>query len=306
MSRALLLIHGFLTCTDDWDAVVPALRDLYDEVVAFKQPGHERPGTRPHYKDFTADACYSALDATMRDLGERFDEVDVAGHSMGGAMALYVASVLPNVRKAVIISPALRYPRPGAFARHNSAVSALTRMAAGCTDAELAAVLREKAAALRTDFGKAVNMFFKRLLPNWSPHNLLTLVRITRRAEKYADGVRCPVAVFWGGLDEFVPEKAAEVVLERAASAEKTYVRYARAGHAIMYIGEVGNFVRDMRAFLEDKDLTETVTEPGEARYVRVVGPNGERTSECRPDKLGKDVVMLRRITPAPADITDK
>ena len=46
MSKALLLLHGFLTCTDDWDELLPRLQPLYDEVVLFKQPGHERKGEK--------------------------------------------------------------------------------------------------------------------------------------------------------------------------------------------------------------------------------------------------------------------
>lgn len=265
----LLLIHGFLTCTDDWDLFVPELEKLYDGVVLFKQPGHERADGKPHYRDFTADAAFSELGRTLREMEEEYETIDIMGHSMGGGMALYAAAEAKNVRRTVLLSPAIKYPRPGAFARHNSAVSKLQNMSRHCRDTELAEALAAAASNVRTTFKESVDMFLKRLLPNWSPHNLMTFERIMGRAEKYADKVECPLAVLWGELDEFIPRRAADIILAKAGSREKTFISYADMGHAMMYLGDVRALLRDVICLLSGGDICAVETEKGEQRTVR-------------------------------------
>lgn len=264
--KALLLIHGFLTGTDDWDLVVPELKDRYDEIVLFKQPGHERADEKTHYKDFTAENCYAEMDKTLADLEERFDEVDIVGHSMGGGMSLYAASKLRNVGKAILLAPALRFPRPGAFMRHNAAVSRLDGMAKSCSDEALADALSKMSENVKQTYKESLDVFFKRLLPNWSPHNLLTFVRIMGKAEKCVEEVTCPLYVIWGELDEFVPRKSAEFILEKTQSRNKTFITYETVGHAMMYIGNVRVLLRDVCCILDGGDPCELPADIGELR----------------------------------------
>lgn len=133
MSKALLLIHGFLTGADDWDVLLPYVSSLYDRVEVFRQPGHERAGDKPHYKDFTEPAVYAAMDAALDKLAD-CDRVDVLGHSMGGGVAAYACAKLKNVGRAVMYAPAFKYPRTDILLKQNAVAKKLGAMAKSCPD----------------------------------------------------------------------------------------------------------------------------------------------------------------------------
>lgn len=300
MSRALLLIHGFLTGPDDWNLFVPELRPMYDELILFKQPGHSNRKTKPDFKYFNLQNCYESLDSTISMLAERYDEVDVMGHSMGGCMGIYAATKLPNIRRLVLLAPAVKFPRPGAFARHSNAVNTLKNYSKLCknTDSELSSYLGEKSKEVKKNFEKAMELFLKRLLPNWSPHNLMTLARVTNKGSKAANEVKCPVAVMWGELDEFVSFKAVEYVMNNVQSKEKAYVKYDTVGHAMMYIGDINPLMRDIKCFLAEGDVCDIEPEQPEWRTaVSVkVGEDNNIITRSREAKIIKEKDNVRMI----------
>ena len=253
MRTALLLIHGFLTCTDDWDVLLPHFAPLYDETVLFKQPGHERADVKPHFKDFSADSAYAALDETLKTL-EGYDSVDVVGHSMGGGMAVYAAACLPNVRRVLLYAPAFRYPRPGALMRQSAQLKNYKAFAAAAEDKAFAAELEGKEALARKAFSSSVDLFFKRLLPHWSVRNIINFMRIMARARKRIDEVDCPVCVMYGELDEFLPFASVKDVLSNADSREMYFIRYGLKGHALTYMGDCGNVIADSLMFLRGEN----------------------------------------------------
>lgn len=249
MSKALLLIHGFLTGPDDWNELLPYLEPLYDEVVLFKQPGHELKTDRPHFADFTEPAVYAALDETMRGL-EKFDSVDVAGHSMGGGGAVYAAAGLKNVRKCALYAPAFRYPRTDIAFKRAAQTKKVEQLRDACGDEALRDALDMRVKVMRETSDAALGIFFKRLLPHWSPRNIITFMRVMRTARRYLPEVTCPLCVFWGDLDEFIPYSAIRLVIEESRSAETYFVRYPDDDHALMYLGNIPRIARDTVAFL--------------------------------------------------------
>lgn len=253
MSKALLFIHGFLTGTDDWDYFLPAFEKDYDAVILFRQPGHSRAEEKPNYKEFTLARTYEELDKTIDGL-KSYDEVDVVGHSMGGGMALYAAAHLPNVRRAVAISPALKYPHFGFISKKNRVIKRL-RALASASDGELAAALAESADRIAEVYKQGTAIFKKRLFPHWSPHNLITFARIMKRAKKCLKSVTCPLTVIWGELDEFVPRSSPELIMKRVGSRDKRLIVYGDMGHGMLYEKNAPGVVRDVRAALGDADF---------------------------------------------------
>lgn len=269
MKTGLLLIHGFLTSADDWDLFLPVLKPMYDKVVLFRQPGHACAGEEPHYREFRCKTAFESLEAAVRQLESECDEIDIAGHSMGGGMAVFAAAISTKARRAVLLAPALKYPRPGSFARHKSAVNSLKRMSEVATDETIGSAAARTADNAELMFGQSLDMFRKRLFPHWSPHNLLTFVRIMHRAEKYIPRVTCPITVLWGKLDEFIPRRAAETVLSRSASKERTFIEYGAVGHAMMYLGDVSIIMRDVACALAGGNPCDVETGTCEQRFVR-------------------------------------
>ena len=291
MSKALLLIHGFLTGPDDWNELLPYLEPLYDEVVLFKQPGHELKDDKPHFRDFTEPAVYAALDETLKSL-EKYDGVDVAGHSMGGAGAVYACAKLKNVRKCLLYAPAFKYPRPDAVFRYGAQTKKLETLKKACDDEALGMALERRLAAVRMTHDASLGIFFKRLLPHWGPRNLLTFMRVMGAAVRYLPEVECPTCVFWGDLDEFIPAASARYVMESIGSREMWFVRYPDDGRAFIYLGNVPRQARDTLAFLEG-DLMDVKCDTGEERvcFRTVRGEAGSfvtvSRTECGVHKAG-------------------
>ena len=277
MKTALLLIHGFLTCTDDWDVLLPYLSPLYDSVVLFKQPGHEPAGVKPHYKDFSADSAYAALDETLETL-RGYDRVDVVGHSMGGGMAVYAASRLACVGRLLLYAPAFRYPRPGALMRQGAFFRDYRAFGLGCS-AEFSDALEKNEKTARSAFSASVDLFLKRLLPHWSIRNLINFMRIMSRARKTAENVVCPVCVMYGELDEFLPLAAARDVLENADSREMYFIRYGQKGHALTYMGDCSDVIADSLAFLRGGNPLSRTPEKHELRAAYRIS-RGEATDK--------------------------
>lgn len=301
MRTALLLIHGFLTCTDDWDVLLPHYSALYDEVVLFKQPGHERADEKPHFRDFSADSAYAALDETINSLSG-FDAVDVVGHSMGGGMALYAASRLANVRRALVFAPAFRYPRPGTFARQGAMFRDYRAFTAEVKDEGFARVLREKEDCSHKALSGSVDLFFKRLLPHWSVRNIINFMRIMARARKTTESVKCPLCVMYGELDEFLPFSSAREVLEKTSSREKYFIRYGLKGHALTYLGDCSDVIADSVEFLSGGNPLSRTPEKAELRaaYRLLRGAATDKIVTATFDEQtfssgGSDAVVRRR-----------
>ncbi len=265
MSKALFLLHGFLTCTDDWDVLIPYLRPYYDEIVTYKQPGHEPNGVRPHFADFNADASFSGIEEQIGRLSA-FDRVDVMGHSMGCAGAAYACSLLGNVGRVVMYAPAFRYPRTDILIKRGAYLRRLKKLQTDCADKELLSKLATRTSTVKESYSKSVDLFFGRLLPHWSLRNLMTFARIMKRGREYLPSVRRPLCVFWGDLDEFIPFSSVRLVLKRTQSAEKYLVRYPDDGHALIYLGNVPRLARDTLIFLNGGSLVGAECEKGESR----------------------------------------
>lgn len=276
MSTALLFIHGFLTGTDDWDYVLPALEKDYDEVVLFCHPGHVRAGEKPNYKEFTLKRTYAEMDKTLEALSV-YDEVDIVGHSMGGGMAMYAAAKLPNVRRAVAVSPALKYPHLGFVTRKNAVIKKL-RILAENSEGELKEALTKSSDRVAAVYKEGTSAFKNRLFPHWSPHNLLTFARIMKRARKYVKNVTCPLTVIWGELDEFVPRSSPEMILRKASSLDKQFVVYGDMGHGMLYELNAPIISRDVKAALKGQALGELEIGKAELRTAYRITADGTVT----------------------------
>ncbi len=138
--RACLLLHGWLGTPADFAELPAALDRAGWDVHAPRHPGH---GTRPSaLEGLRAEELIGAARTHYDDLRARYDEVALVGFSMGGTVAMILASerpparlvliapfvevrrkwyyVLPPRRWAAIIGPLVRYlPRDRALVRVN-------------------------------------------------------------------------------------------------------------------------------------------------------------------------------------------
>lgn len=84
----LLLLHGFMGSSTEWDDVANALFGNYRLLIP-DLPGHGASTSLPYPASYTIDGASRALIRTLD--AENMDRCAVAGYSMGGRLALYLA-----------------------------------------------------------------------------------------------------------------------------------------------------------------------------------------------------------------------
>jgi len=97
----LVLVHGFASSIYTWSETLPALAAGHD-VIALDLPGFGGTDTRP---TLTADDLARVVPAVTDGLG--LGPYDLAGHSLGGAIAAVTAATRPQqVRRLILIDAA--------------------------------------------------------------------------------------------------------------------------------------------------------------------------------------------------------
>lgn len=99
----LLLLHGFMGRAEDWRAVADTLGDAH-QVMAVNLPGHGPGWTVESTAAMDIDACAADIAAQVRAMG--LAPVSIAGYSMGGRVALYLALRHPDVVYRLILESA--------------------------------------------------------------------------------------------------------------------------------------------------------------------------------------------------------
>jgi pimeloyl-ACP methyl ester carboxylesterase len=210
--EALLLIHGFGGSTYSWRRVIPGLAE-HRRVVAVDISGFgwtERVGDPSAY---TLAGQERLLLGVLDALG--IERADVAGHSYGGGIALWLASRHPErVRSLVLVDstlPSYGFERRSNVARSRTAVSAFLRGFA----------LRRsfvRSALERSFFDKAlitdelVDEYLRRLRVEGAvdAYRGLTMPVEEPRPEVDLTAVGQPTLVVWGADDELLPARLGE------------------------------------------------------------------------------------------------
>lgn len=233
--ETLVLVHGVGTNRSIWSAVRPALA-RERRVIAVDLPGF---GSSPPAGDgFDIATVAGALAAGLREAGVE-EPFDLLGHSLGGAVAVNLATQYPQrVRRLVLSAPAGLSPRPRALA------GLLGLGAAGLVKArrELGLPLIGIRRARRLLLAGAVHDGGE-----LAPSEAAGMLQASRGAMRIRAGVtaaveadlsgqlaelRTPLGLLWGERDGMVPPRMAEAILSLCPEAPLEIV--ADAGHVPM------------------------------------------------------------------------
>jgi 2-succinyl-6-hydroxy-2,4-cyclohexadiene-1-carboxylate synthase len=99
----LLLLHGFMGSTSEWDEVANALSDSYRLLIP-DLPGHGASTGLTYPDSYTMDGAARSL--TILFDTESLDRCAVAGYSMGGRLALYLALRYPERVERLLLESA--------------------------------------------------------------------------------------------------------------------------------------------------------------------------------------------------------
>ena len=98
--ETLVLLHGFGGSHEQWQPLAELAEHM--QMLAYDLPGHGRSLDFPH-----AGPAKVAARAVLDDLdARRLEEVHLAGHSMGGAVACLIATAAPErVKSLTLLAP---------------------------------------------------------------------------------------------------------------------------------------------------------------------------------------------------------
>jgi pimeloyl-ACP methyl ester carboxylesterase len=100
---ALVFIHGFANSLQSFNHIAPLLADHY-QVIALDMPGFGL-SAKPVDHDYSNASQARVVADFIAELG--LEKVVIGGHSMGGAHALHVAKMAPEVVGMILFNPGI-------------------------------------------------------------------------------------------------------------------------------------------------------------------------------------------------------
>jgi pimeloyl-ACP methyl ester carboxylesterase len=246
----VLLVHGMgKNAHQDWQLTLPALLDNY-RVIALDLPGFG--ASRRLSGAHTLPALAQALNELL--VQKRMYKVNVVGHSMGGALALYFAyAFAQRVDRLVLVDAA-------GILHH----SVFTRYVAQPTGVNLALLRGIDGGSFDPVRWLADNPGARKVLLGTGTPADMAIGLVEYDFSAAIRGVRAPVTIFWGRDDAVAPLRTGELLASRLRDA-KLHVLEG-VGHVPMTQG-TDRFNALLRSALGNpvsgSSAADAVTEPG-------------------------------------------
>ena len=210
-STGIFLSHGYSATTAEIRLVAEKFHGAGYTVGAPLLPGH---GTHP--KDLNQVKWQDWADAGKKELGKLFkicDQVWVAGESMGGVLALHLASQYPKVQGVILYAPAIR----------------LAMSFADKLKLHLGSYLVSEAPRDSLDVSDLWQGY-----PGIPLKGAVQLLRFQKAVEKELSKINQPTLVFQGRNDMTVAPEAGELILQNISSEIKEHHWMENSSHAIV------------------------------------------------------------------------
>lgn len=227
MKTGVLVIHGFTGGPYEVRPFVEFLRDRTDwKIVVPTLPGH---GIQLNLKKASAASWMMEAETAFRKLRKEVDRVIVAGFSMGGLIALYIA-LRYQIDKLVLLSAAAKYISP--------------RILLDDIRTMLAESLTKK---------HSPNTFYHLYnykLTHTPIQATVEFLRVVKMVEPYYDLIKVPVCIVQGKKDGIVPFSSAEHLFKSLGSLEKVLISSEMGKHHICYSDDCWSWFREVYAFM--------------------------------------------------------
>jgi carboxylesterase len=206
-----LLSHGFTATTAEIRLVADQFHTQGYTVAAPLLPGH---GTKPedlnnvHWRDWVASG-----EESLQNLFGSCEQVWVAGTSMGGLLALYLASQNPKISGSLLYAPAIR--------------TMMSKM--DLLQLYLGAPLIKEIPRDSLD-GSALWQGY----PGLPLKGIIQFLRFQSATLKRLSHIHQPVLIFQGRHDLTVAPEAGEIIMDRVSSEIKEHHWMEKSSHAIL------------------------------------------------------------------------
>ena len=216
-SHGVLLLHGFGDTPQTLTLLARRLAKSGYGVFVPLLPGHGR--TMQAFRRSRADEWIEAARESLYLMRARYATVSVIGLSMGGALAVIIASGASEIASVVLIAPYLGMPLP-------LRIAARTHWVWGALAGEINArnprsihdpIEREKNLAYGAVTGRA----------------LYELSKVVRKARKALPTVTAPTLVILSREDPRVATAVADIAMKEIGAHDKKLVLTEGAGHII-------------------------------------------------------------------------
>ena len=218
----LVLVHGFPLDHHLWDEVVPLLEDTFDVIL---------PDLRGFGESTTVDSPYG-MDELASDIAGLLEQLGIqkaaiAGHSMGGYVALAFARLYPNRVSGLglVSSQVLADPPERKEGRYKSAADVSAN--------GIGSVVETMTPKFTTD--ERLQAYARRSMEHQSPAAYIgALKAMAERADSIPllAALQVPVVVIHGDADSLIPlDRAREI---KAALPQAHLVEISGAGHMPM------------------------------------------------------------------------
>jgi carboxylesterase len=195
--HGVLVLHGFTGSPQGLRGLAQAFADAGFATELPRLPGH---GTSAEDLATTGWADWSAAaDAAYQDLASRCDKVVVAGLSMGGALAAWLAANHSEIAGLVLVNPAVE-------PMGQDAVDLFRQMLAGGTE-YIPGIAGDIAEEGQTELSYEMTPV----------RSLLSLIEQGEALATVLSGIACPTILFTSPQDHVVPPSASEYYAERVS-----------------------------------------------------------------------------------------
>ncbi len=251
MAKVAMMIHGFLTDKGDFGELSNAVADIYDEIFLCEIPGH----TDAHdYTDFTVDSTIEYVEKHFFRLRAKYDQIDLYGYSMGGALCTYLASK-GGVSNMLLFAPANKYLNPSylvsGFAFYYKTIK---ETLAGSTKETRSQDIENALEVYLTNTKTSMDIAMKKLIPYYNRHTLLTFTRLIRRINGELKPWDTRTCIFWGKLDQMVPKTSIEFLSTYYIDTEHYVKIYEDYSHLMLNSKSPERLISDALRFLRGED----------------------------------------------------
>ncbi len=253
MKRAILLIHGFLSDMTDFDVLIPHLETRYDLVHRIVLPGHG-PENDYDYDKFNKEDTFRHLTETFDDIHSRYEEIDVMGFSMGGALASCLSS-FRNFNKLILLAPANKYFNPKAlittteFSARN--FSSLEKAIAKKSPKDQEAY-KNLLKAVASDSSTGLSFVLRKYLRSyiWKAYN--EFKDIVLNCNKDLVEIKNPVLICWGTIDQLVPKQSVEFLYSICTNPNRQLKIYEGITHLMLMSQNYEPILKDILEFIDN------------------------------------------------------
>lgn len=228
MTVGVLVLHGFSGGPYEVEPLAEYIRMHTDWVV--ETPTFCGHGKNLSLKGFTAEHWLIDAELAYRRLAEKVEEVYVAGFSMGGVIAIYLAKRYP-VKKLVLLSAAVKYIAPKQLLKD------LRKFAEEAMEGQL----------------KNNELFrhYEYKLKNVPASAAFEFMKIVRQVVPDIESIHIPTLIVQGKCDGIVPYTTAQYLYAKLPTREK-YIYFSPCGkHLICYSEDCEEWFPKVLKFLQ-------------------------------------------------------